>query len=192
MKLSTVIMMVALALMVVPATAKKKTEVIEAYSGHTLNVNTGPASGRGSTFVDLGIERWTTDEERQQYARVLAEKGSEAMIDSMRDDEERVGWVRLPGTVSYDLKFAREIQTPQGRQIILATDRPVGMRELWNSSRSMDYGATIIAFVMPADGKEGEGTIIVGAELKLEDSGQLTIESASMNPIQFSGIKKTK
>lgn len=193
MKKTLVAVIVAMALIVVPATAKKKkVEAIEAYSGHTLNVNTGPASGKGSTFVDLEIERWTTEEERQQYAKVLAEKGSEALVDSMRDDGERVGWVRLPGTVAYDLKFARAIQTPEGRQIILATDRPVGMRELWNSARTLDYGATIIAFVMPADGSNGEGTIIVGAELKLEDSGQLTIESAALNPVRFGGIKQTK
>ena len=110
----------------------------------------------------------------------------------MTTDSESVGWVRLPGTTSYDLKYARQIETPDGLQIVLATDRPVGMRELARNARTLDYGATVIEFLMPADGKPGEGSIIVGAELQLEDDGTLTIETASMNPVRFNNIKQTK
>ena len=201
------------------AAAKKKSKPLEAYSGHTINVNTaptgtaartgrgpggpggarGPGAGAGgqtfseagSTFVTLEIHRWTTDEERQKYASILAEKGSEAMVDAMRDDKESVGWVRLPGTVAYDLKYARAFEGEQGRQIVVATDRPVSMGEAMHSSRSLDYGVTIVAFTMPPSGEKGEGTIVVGAELALEDNN-LILESASMNPIQFNKIKRTK
>jgi hypothetical protein len=114
------------------------------------------------------------------------------MVSAMRDDKERVGWVRLPGSVAYDLKYARAIQTEEGRQIILATDRPISMRELTFNARTLDYGLTIIEFVMPTDGKPGEGTIIVGAELALEDSGKLNIETASMNPLRFQSVKLKK
>ena len=184
-------LILALALFTPNAIAKdKKAKALEAYSGHAINTN--PGSVRSTNFVNLEIHRWTTDEERQGLAEILAEKGSEAMVKSMRDDAESVGWVRLPGTVAYDLKYAREVQTADGRQIVLATDRPVGMRELWQNARTLDYGATIIEFVMPADGKPGEGSIIVGAELKLEDDGKLTIETASLNPVRFNDVKLKK
>ena len=184
-------LILALSLFTPNAIAKdKKGEALEAYSGHTLNPN--PGSAQHMNFVHLEIHRWTTDEERQGFLNLLAEKGSEAMVKSMRDDAERVGWVRLPDTVSYDLKYAREIQTADGRQIVLATDRPLSMGEVAFNARTLDYGATIIEFVMPADGKAGEGLIIVGAELKLGDSGKLTIENVSMNPVRFNDVKQKK
>lgn len=185
----------ALALTASPAAAqkkekKKKAKPIAAYSGHTIN--TSPGSVRGTNFVTLEIQRWSTEEERQALATTLANQGSEAMVKSMQDSKERVGWVRLPGTTSYDLKYAREIQTDDGVQIVLATDRPVGFGELRNNARTLDYGVTILQFVMPADGKAGEGTIIVGAELELTESGQLNITTAGMNPVRFNNIKRSK
>jgi hypothetical protein len=180
---------VALVLALAPsaAVAKDKETAIEAWSGHYINPN--PGSVEGMSFVDIEIYRWTTDEERQALAQTLASKGSDALVQSMRDDKSRVGWVRLPGTVSYDLKYARAFDTDKGRQIVLATDRPVSMAEVRYDSRTLDYGLTLIAFVMPTGGGDGEGSILAGAELELDDSGQLTIESVSFEPLRFDGVK---
>ena len=172
-----------------PATAKKdKTPAIAAFSGHTINTN--PGALRGTNFVTIEIHRWTTDEERQAYLETLAEKGSDALVSSMRDSKERVGWIRLPGTTAYDLKYARQAETGDGRQIVIATDRPVSMGEVVFNRRTLDYGLTLVGFTMPPEGA-GEGSIIVGAELEL-DNGQLTITNAAMNPVRFGDVKQTK
>ena len=173
----------------VPAAAKKKEKPIESYSGHYINPN--PGRVRGSNFVDMQVYRWSTDEERAALLQDLAEKGSDGLVTAMRDDKDRVGTVRLPGTVAYDLKYARAIDTDEGRQIVLMTDRPVAMGELRYNTRTLDYGVTIIEFVMPPDGKDGEGSIIGGAELSLENN-KLTIENVSFQPMRLSGVKLKK
>ena len=63
---------------------KKKSQALAAYSGRTIN--TTPGAARSTNFVNLEIHRWTTDEERQGLGTILVEKGSEAMVKSMRDD----------------------------------------------------------------------------------------------------------
>jgi hypothetical protein len=63
------------------------------------------------------------------------------------------------------------------------------MAEVRYDSRTLDYGLTLIAFVMPTGGGDGEGSILAGAELELDDSGQLTIESVSFEPLRFDGVK---
>jgi hypothetical protein len=172
------------------AAKKDKTPALAAYSGHTINTN--PGALRGGNFVSLEIRRLTTDEERQALIDTLASKGSDALVTSMRDSKESVGWVRLPGTTSYDLKYARQVETDKGLQVVVATDRPVGTREAAFNARTMDYGLTLVAFLMPADGSPGQGEILVGAELELDANGQLTITNAAMNPVRFNNIKQTK
>ena len=77
-------LILALALFTPNAIAKKKSKALAAYSGRTLN--TTPGVARSTNFVNLEIHRWTTDEERQGLGTILVEKGSEAMVKSMRDD----------------------------------------------------------------------------------------------------------
>lgn len=38
--------------------------------------------------------------------------------------------------------------------------------------------------------RESEGTVIAGAESKLENNGRLTVESAALHPIRFDGIQQ--
>ncbi len=171
-------------------TAKEKQEPIEAYSGHWINPN--PGSIRSANFLDIEIFRFSTDEERQHWAQLLAEKGSDKMVSDMRDEKDRVGTLRLPGTVAYDVKYAREFDTEGGRMILLATDRPLSMREVTVNARTLDYGLTLVQFTMPPDGKPGEGSIVVGAELSIDQDGKLVIENASFQPLRFSDVKAKK
>ncbi len=168
---------------------KKKQEPIESYSGHYINPN--PGRVRGSNFVDMQVFRWTTDEERNALAQDLAAKGSDGLVTTLRDDTNSVGTVRLPGTIAYDLKYARATDTEKGRQIVLMTDRPVSMGELRYNARTLDYGLTIIEFLMPSDGGEGEGQIIAGAELSI-DNNKRTIENVSLQPLKLAGVKTKK
>ncbi len=170
--------------------AKEKEHPIEAYSGHWINPN--PGSVRNASFLDIEIFRLSTDEERKHWVELLAEKGSDKMISDMRDEKSRVGTIRLPGTVAYNVKYARAFDTPEGRQIVLATDRPLALGELSMNSRTLDYGLTLIEFTMPPDGKAGEGNIVVGAQLEIDKDGKLIIENASFQPLRFGDVKQKK
>ena len=115
--------------------------------------------------------------ERDRLVTTLVEKGAQALLDALRRNE-RVGRVRTPDSVGYDLRYAH--QSPAeggGRRIVIATDRSIGFWEARERPRSAEYPFTFIEMRIKPDGK-GEGklsiatkVIPVGKTIYLEDYG---------------------
>src|SRR6185503_14986905 len=57
-----------------------------------VNLSGGGRAAAGT--IDIGIERWTTDEERAKLFNVLVEKGSDRLLDALQDIKPRAGYVR--------------------------------------------------------------------------------------------------
>ena len=91
-----------------------------------------PAGASG--VVEIAIERWTTDVERQSILDVLAgasfkQGGQTKLLDALQKVTPRNGYIRTPNSLGWDLKYARENQLPDGtRQVVIATDKPVASR----------------------------------------------------------------
>jgi hypothetical protein len=144
------------------------------------------SSGATATFV-FNISRWTSDTERDRLFGALREKGQRAMIDAFRDTT-RVGTMRTPHTVGYDLQFAYQEPAPEGRRrIILATDRPIDFAEAWARPPSMDYPFTIVEMVMNPDGR-GQGAMHIAARL-VPAGKTLVVESYDTQPVQLNNIQ---
>ena len=56
----------------------------------------GVATTPGAGTVDITIDRWSTDADRQRLTEAL-KKGQDAMLDALRD-LPRIGYIRSPGT----------------------------------------------------------------------------------------------
>jgi hypothetical protein len=63
------------------------------------------ATGKNS-IIKFKIERWSTDEERQKLITTFKEKGEDKLLDALQD-MKKVGFIRLPETIGYDLQYAR-------------------------------------------------------------------------------------
>ena len=155
------------------------------FSARTVNMQ----GGRGINVITLEIRQWTTQGQREALFGKLVEKGSEPMTNLLRTYDS-VGSIRLPNTRAHDLRYAREVETDDGRQIVVALDRPIGGAELYTNARSLEHGVTLVAFNLPADGSRGEGTFIVGAELEIKDD-KLSIETASLTPLRLNNARQT-
>ena len=146
------------------------------------------ATGRAGT-VTMTITRWTTDAERQQLASILVEEGSSELTDALNDQEE-TGFIRVPRSPSYRLRYAREFRQGGQRRIILATDRPIGFREARNNPRLSDYSISIIELVVDEEG-DGEGVIIVGAELDFNaETRTIEIEGYASAPVRLLQVRR--
>jgi hypothetical protein len=184
----TMAVLILAALSLAPALAAE--EVIERYNGFAVAMgSTVPGT---NSSIEVGIYRWSTEEERVGFLTVLRDKGSEALHKAMFDAEQ-VAFLKVSGSMGYKLKFAREFVDQKGmRHIILAADRPVTVVGMRRSTKANDYDFTFIELTIDEEGK-GEGALALGVEVawnKEKDVPELT--SYSSEPMRITTLKKAK
>ena len=167
----------------------------ETFQARALSM--GTIAPGATTTLQITIDRWSTDEERNELIATIVEKGPEELLDTLRDQEE-TGFVRVSGRgagrtrwPSVRLHFARDIRTDGGRIIRLATDRPIGMWEAVQNPRTMDYTFTFIELRLD-ENNEGEGSFAIGVELKYDkEKNTLVVENLSSEPVRLTTVRKT-
>ena len=149
------------------------------------------ATGSNAT-VDINVERWSTEEDRQKLISTFLEKGPEKLLDALQD-LKRVGYIRLPTSVGYDLHFAREVPLDEGgRRIIIATDRRIGFAEARNQPRSIDYPFTLIEIRLKPDGT-GEGKMALATKISVNKKlNTVELENYSSEPVRLQNVKAEK
>ena len=175
------------AALVMPVSAQN---VKESFTGFAINMNSGPKTGT----IDFTIERWSTDAEREQLLAIIAEKPKDPTQPLLKALQKmpKVGGIRTPQSLSWDLHYARQFPGEDGgRRIVLATDRPIGFAEARNSGRSMDYPFTIVEIHLDKDDK-GEGKILAGTKIYVDKNKNLVLENWGQQPVRFNEIHKVK
>ena len=164
----------------------------ESFTGFAINLN-----GRTATAtVDFAIERWSTDAEREQLLSILKEekderRANEKLLKALQK-MPKVGYIRTPNTLAWDLRYARESPLENGgRRIMLATDRPIGFGEARNQGRTMDYPFTVVEVQLDKDDK-GEGKILAGTKIYIDKNNNLVLENYGQQPVRFNNIQKLK
>src|SRR5687767_65130 len=101
--------------------AEESGKTLLTLQGYGLNF-TGVGRGR-SGDLEIGIERWSSDSERDRLRAALAEGGVPALTRAL-PAAPRVGYVRAQGGNTLALKYAREFPLADGaRRVLLVTDR---------------------------------------------------------------------
>jgi hypothetical protein len=159
---------------------------IETFTAFGVQMSAG-ASAR----ITITIERWTTDEEREALLNILKEKGQKELT-AVLFKRPRVGYIRLPNTRGYDLKYARSMQNPDGsRKVVVATDRDLGIREAASSSRSKQYNFAVAEIHLPKSG-EGEGKLAPATLIAIDKAtNQIEIENYSNQPVRLMKVTST-
>lgn len=161
-------------------------KVDERFTAIAMNLNSGP--GPTSSRLTVRVTAWSTDEQRGALLKILADSGSAALVDALRD-QKPVGTMSFPNTLGYDLRYARAFQEGETRHLVLATDRPVGTVELMRNARTLDKGVTIVHLALDAEGK-GTGELLVGAELSLDSTThEITVEHLGTNPVKLNKVE---
>ena len=182
----------AVYLLAPPAVSGQK-EQAEKFTGFAINMNSGPSTAT----VDFTIERWSTDEERNQLLGILQEekdvnRANDKLLSALQK-LPKVGYIRTPQTLAWDLHYARQSPLPDGgRRIVLGTDRPIGFREARNQPRTMDYPFTIVEVQLDKNDK-GVGKILAGTKLFIDKkTNNLVLENYGQQPIRFNEIHRLK
>lgn len=157
-----------------------------AFAANLSNVSVGPAA----QTVDIEITRWSTDGERDQLLTVLKEKGENALLSALQK-LPKVGFIRTPNSLAYDLHFARQHPWGDGgRRIFIATDRYINYWEVRNQARTLDYPFTLIEMHLDNHGT-GDGKLSVATKV-IADGDQLVLENYASQPVMLKSIKQQK
>jgi hypothetical protein len=160
----------------------------ERFTAVAVNVST--VGKTGAEPVDITINRWTADAERDRLVSIFKEKGPEDLLKALQKTKP-VGTISTPGSLAYDLRYARELPGADGgRRIILATDRPISFWEAANRPRSADYPFLLIELHLNKNG-EGEGKLSLATKLTLNDN-VLVIENYANQPVMLNEVKQKK
>ena len=173
----------------VPAVAQVP---IEKFTGFAINLNSGPSTAT----IDFTIERWSTDAERDQLLAMIAKQkefDDPQPLLRVLQKLPRVGGIRTPQTLAWDLRYARQFpeEDGTGRRIVLATDRPINFQEARNQARTMDYPFTIVEIRLNKEDR-GEGKILLGTKIFVDKNRNLTLENYGQQPIRFNEIRRVK
>jgi hypothetical protein len=152
-------------------------------------VNMSNVGRGGANTVDIEIDRWSTDAERQELITAFNEKGPDALLSALQRTK-RVGYMRLPNTLGYDLHFARKHPGEDGgEQIILMTDRRIGFWEARDQPRTIDYPFTLMDIRVNTKG-EGEGKLSVATKISYnKKKNTVEIENYASEPVRLQNVR---
>ena len=150
----------------------------------------GTTTGAHTSTLDIAIERWTSDAERDRLLAALREGGNDGLLTALRKIKPRAGTIGSATTLAYPIQFARLMSLPEGgRRILLATDRPLSFLESSRGSSTLDYPFMLVDIRLGRDG-EGEGKLLPLARLRLDPDHVVEVENYNMEPLRLTQVKK--
>lgn len=174
---------------VIAAPAVLESRQQEKFTGFAINTNSGPSTAT----VDFTVTRWSTDAERAQLLAIIKENKdpTDKLLRALQK-LPKVGYIRTPDRLAWDLHYARQSPLDEGgRQIVLATDRPIGFWEARNQPRSYDYPFTIVQVHLDRN-DTGSGKILAGTKIFIDKKNNLVLENFAQQPVRFNEIKRVK
>lgn len=155
-------------------------------------VNTSNMTARAQTSpVDITISRWSTDADRDRLLAILKSQGQDGLLSALQKMPV-VGYMTTPGSLRYDLHFARQRPNPDGgRMISLATDRYIGSWEAANRPRTIDYPFTLIQLEVDKDGR-GVGKASLYTKITAAQDGTIELENFANQPVMLNDVHPAK
>jgi hypothetical protein len=157
-----------------------------------LAVNMSNVGRTGATTVQITVNRWSTDAERDRLMTTLLEQGPEKLLETLQK-MPRVGYFRTPNSIGYDLHYARRTPLPDGgERVVLATDRRISFWEAANRPRSIDYPFTLIELRIRPDG-DGEGKMSLATKITADkENNIIVLEDYGNQPVLLTSVKRER
>ena len=177
----------AMVLIVSVAFAQDKPQK-ESYTA--VAMGTGGAVGAKSMMFDFYITKYTTDEEVQQLAQLLKDKGQDALRGAM--EKLDAGRIRPVSSTGNQIAVARK-RVVDGQTIItIVTARYMSFTELRRNNRITDYPFGFLQVKLNEKG-EGTGQIMAACKLRFDKkSGKYEIESYGNQYVKATNVRPLK
>jgi hypothetical protein len=188
MKKSATALAILASLVSAPRAVTQDKSATEAYSG--VAVGTGGAVGGKSISFDFRITQFTTDEELQNFAQLVKDKGTDALRSALEKEDK--GRISPVGSTGNQIAVARKRQQGSDTIITIVTARTMPFLELTRGGRSRDYPFGYLQVKLDANG-QGTGQIMAAAKIRFDKKkGQYEIESFGNQYIKAINIRPMK
>ena len=152
--------------------------------------------------IDIYVERWSTDAELDELLGTLEKGGPGELFTVLERQRVRAGIVLMPGVQGHgervrtrtpkNFQFAREIITPAGRQVILASDERLGLGESQLDARKEIYEFSLLDIRFGPDGTgvgkvAAAGDVVYNPETKI-----LELKDYQTKPARLVNVKSAK
>jgi hypothetical protein len=168
----------------VVATAQDKA-LPDAYSG--VAMGTGGSVGGKTILFNFRVTQYTTDEELQNFAQLVKDKGTDALRSALEKEDK--GRINAVGSTGNQIAVARKRQEGSDTIITIVTARNMPFIELYRSGRTTDYPFGYLQVKLDATGK-GTGQIMAAAKIRFDKKkGQYEIESFGNQYIKATNVR---
>lgn len=149
-------------------------------------------TGGGTAPIEIAVNRWSTDRERDRLLKTLTEQGPGKLLDVLMDTP-KVGFIRQTTSIGWDLRYARRTPLPDGGEnVVVVTDRPISTWEAANRPRTIDYPFTLVELHLNAGG-EGEGKMSYATKITVEKkTNSIILENWGNSPVLLQGVRRVK
>ncbi len=146
----------------------------------------------GKSFgLKVYVQELTTDAQTQELVATLKHKGQDGLVSALENIKD-MGRVSPLGSVGTGMRFVRIRPTKDGGQhIVMATNRPISLPELYNATRSSQYKIGFIVLDVDKDGK-GTGTLAPLCKVKFNKNNELEIEHYGQKPFRLANVYREK
>jgi hypothetical protein len=169
---------------------------LSAWAVNMSNIATG-----ANAVMNIRVDRWSTDRERDELITTFVEGGQDKLLDKLRDVPIK-GRMNIPSwngpdpiqvRLGWELRFAmRTAMADGGASILLATDRYMSFAEIRNKPRTYDYPFTFLEIRLAPDGT-GEGKMAVATQLRFDPKEKAIIfENYSSEPVRLTNVTVEK
>jgi hypothetical protein len=159
----------------------------DSYLGSVVQTNLGSRFVRfGDGFIHIQIDRYTSPQETQKLAALVARKGQDELRNVLGGQE--LGTVRIGSRLGQPIAAAWKTQNGPNEKLVLVVPRNVSIREVFGNRLSADYPYTIVELDLGPDGR-GEGDLIATAKLKAGRDGNLEYQDLRRLPIRILNVQ---
>jgi len=153
----------------------------------------------GTSRIEILIQRWSTDEERDNLCETLLQEGPDALLPALQRVLRRpAGVVVIPGIPgagarvrtrqARNVLFARDLETPKGRQVIIVTDQYLAFGEPTKDWPS-DYQFTLLDIRFGPDGT-GTGKLAPPAKVVYnKETKIIELDNYVAQPVRLIGVR---
>ena len=171
-----------------PAGLAQDKTLPEAYSG--VAIGTGGSVGGKSIHFDFRITQYTSDEEVQNFAQLVKDKGTDALRSALEKEDR--GRINVVGSTGNQIAVARKRQQGPDTIITIVTARAMPFLELTRGGRSRDYPFGYLQVKLDDKG-QGTGQIMAAAKIRFDKKkGQYEIESFGNQYIKATNVRPSK
>ncbi len=165
----------------IPGLARDKNETIDATAWGT---STQMGRNIGITII---IYQYSTPADQDLLVEAFQKGQNQGLVNTL-EKMKAVGHISITGTLGYDLSFIKLIQTPTGRTIRFATNRPIHFGEAYWDTQSQYYNLTAGEInIDNQDKSKSAGVLYPAAQLAIGSDGQMTLE-LNKNPWRLGNI----